>query len=175
MILSCREAERAGRETLPRHGCRRYPIQNKTNAGRLGFFLLETKSHDALPITLTLSSKSPCLPADKAAFASKRRCVCAVSFLQTGLNVGKPHFAAAFGTGHARHGRVRRLRRYKHAKPSPDVFIEARDALAQFVASRQHDPAALDVEIFGFVDLIGGGGCFRPALPRTFITICDLS
>jgi len=126
-------------------------------------------------MALTLTLSDPRLPANKATFASKCRCVCAVSFFQTRLNVGEPHFPPAFGAGHARHGGVRRLGWYKHAKPLPHFLIESGDPFAQFVASRQHDPAALDVEIFGFVDLIGGGGCFRPALPRTFITICDLS
>ena len=95
-------------------------------------------------------------------------------FLHTGLNLSKPHFPAACGTGNARHGGMRRLRRYQHAKPSLDFLIETRDALAQFVASRQHDPAALDVEIFRFIDLVGGGGGPRPALARAFVAIRDL-
>ena len=98
-----------------------------------------------------------------------------MSFLQTRLNLGQPHFPSACGTGSARHGGVRRLRRYKHAKPSLDVLIETRDALAQFVASRQHDPAALDVEEFRFIDVVSGGGGPRPALARTLVAIRDLS
>src|SRR5262249_43522021 len=94
------------------------------------------RSQDALRgITLTLSDSR--LPADKAAFASKCRCVCAVSFFQTRLNLREPHFPPAFGTGHARHGGVRRLGWYKYAKPLPDFLIESGDAFAQFVASRQ--------------------------------------
>ncbi len=69
---------------------------------------------------------------------------------------------------------MRRLRRYKHAKPSLDFLIETGDAFAQLVASRQHDPAALDIEVFGFIDLVGGGGGPRPALARAFVAIRDL-
>jgi len=115
------------------------------------------------------------LPAAKAAFAGKCRGVCAVSFVQARLNLSKPHFPAACRTGRARHGGMRRLRRYEHAKPSLDFLIETGDAFAQFVASRQHDPAALDVEVFRFIDLIGGGSSLRPALPRAFVAIRNLS
>ena len=69
---------------------------------------------------------------------------------------------------------MRRLGRYKDAKPLLDFVVETGDAFAQFVASRQHDPAALDVEIFRFIDLVGGGGGPRPALARAFVAIRDL-
>ncbi len=70
---------------------------------------------------------------------------------------------------------MRRRGWYKYAKSSPDFLIESCDAFAQFVASRQHDPAALDVKVFRFIDLIGGGRSLRPALPRTFVASRNLS
>ena|SRR5215472_394792 len=120
-----------------------------------------------------LGSPIPCLPAGKAAFAGK--CVRAVSFLQTRLNLRESHFPSARRAGCPRHSRMRGLRRYKHAKPSPDFLVEAGDALAQFVASRQHDPATLDIEVFCFIDLVGGRGGPRPALTRTFVAISNLN
>lgn len=69
---------------------------------------------------------------------------------------------------------MRRLWRYKHVKPPPDLLVRTCDAFSQLVASRQHEPTALDTEVFCFVDFIGGGGGSRPAFPRTFVAIRDL-
>src|SRR5262249_1028333 len=122
-----------------------------------------------------LGSPIPCLPAGEAPFARKCLRVRAVSFLQTRPNLRESHFPSPQRARWPRHSRVRGLRRYKHAKPSPDFLVEAGDALAQFVASRQHDPATLDIEVFGFIDLVGGGGGPRPALTCTFVAISDLN
>ena len=123
-----------------------------------------------------MTSRSPisCLPASKAAFAGKCRRVCDVSFLQAWLDLRESHFPAALGTGSARYGRVGRLGRYKHAKPAFDFIVKTRNAFTQFVASRQHDPATLDVEVFGFIDLVGRSRSPRSALARPFVAISDL-
>ncbi len=89
--------------------------------------------------------------------------------------MGQPHFAAAVGAGHTWHGRVGRCRRNEDAEPPFDFLGETRHALAQFVASRQHDPAALNVQIFRLVVFIVCGSCPRTALAGSFVAIRNLS
>lgn len=126
---------------------------------------------------LSLDRDDPLSPicgtqAGKAAFARKRRCL---SFFQCWLNLGEPHSPAAFRAGQAGHRRVRRLGRYQNAKPLLCFLVQNRNALAQFVASRQHHPATLQIEVFCFFDLIGGISRPRPALRRAFVALRDLS
>lgn len=87
----------------------------------------------------------------------------------------EPHLASAVGAGHAGHGRVGRFRRYEDAEPPFDFLGETHDALAQLVASRQHDPAALDVEIFRLVVFVGRSSSPRTALAGSFVAIRNLS
>lgn len=67
------------------------------------------------------------------------------------------------------------LRRYEHAKPALNLFGEPHDAFAQLVASRQHDPSTLDVEIFRFIVLVRGSSSLCAAFASAFVAICNLS
>jgi hypothetical protein len=85
------------------------------------------------------------------------------------LEVGEPHSLAAFWTANARDCRVLLLGRPDGAQPMRNFVQVVRDALAEFVATRQLQPAMLHVQIFflgGFVKRIL---CLRAAFTCAFI------
>ena len=86
--------------------------------------------------------------------ASEQGRIGGAPLIRARLDIGEPHSLAAFWTANTRDCRVLLLGRTDCMQPMRNFVRVVRDALAQFVATRQLQRAMLHVQIFFLGDFV---------------------